>query len=92
MTYITLLSFILFMIGLIIFIQLNTKNEHDENFIDLRKVKKGDNIVLISGLHGIVDAIDDNKNIVTIDCDGVYFDYDMYAIKEVLSQEELSGA
>ena len=88
MTYITLLSFILFMIGLIIFIQLNTKNEHNENFIDLRKVKKGDNIVLISGLHGI----DDNKNIVTIDCDGVYFDYDMYAIKEVLSQEELSGA
>ncbi len=92
MIYISLLAFISIMIGLIIYIQLSSKNEKDENFIDLRKVKKGDNIVLISGLHGIVDAIDDNKNIVTIDCDGVYFDYDMYAIKEVLSQEELSGA
>lgn len=92
MIYISLLTFISIMIGLIIYIQLSSKNEKDENFIDLRKVKKGDNIVLISGLHGIVDAIDDNKNIVTIDCDGVYFDYDMYAIKEVLSQEELSGA
>ena len=87
MIYISLLAFISIMIGLIIYIQLSSKNEKDENFIDLRKVKKGDNIVLISGLHGIVDAIDDNKNIVTI-----YFDYDMYAIKEVLSQEELSGA
>lgn len=92
MIYISLLAFISIMIGLIIYIQLSSKNEKDENFIDLRKVKKGDNIVLISGLHGIVDAIDDNKNIVTIDCDGVYFDYDMYAIKEVLSQEEISGA
>lgn len=92
MIYISLLAFISIMIGLIIYIQLSSKNEKDENFIDLRKVKKGDNIVLISGLHGIVDTIDDNKNIVTIDCDGVYFDYDMYAIKEVLSQEELSGA
>lgn len=92
MIYISLLAFISIMIGLIIYIQLSSKNEKDENFIDLRKVKKGDNIVLISGLHGIIDAIDDNKNIVTIDCDGVYFDYDMYAIKEVLSQEELSGA
>ena len=92
MIYISLLAFISIMIGLIIYIQLSSKNEKDENFIDLRKVKKGDNIVLISGLHGIVDAIDNNKNIVTIDCDGVYFDYDMYAIKEVLSQEELSGA
>lgn len=92
MIYISLLAFISIMIGLIIYIQLSSKNEKDENFIDLRKVKKGDNIVLISGLHGIVDAIDDNKNIVTIDCDGVYFDYDMYSIKEVLSQEELSGA
>ena len=92
MIYISLLAFISIMIGLIMYIQVSSKNEKDENFIDLRKVKKGDNIVLISGLHGIVDAIDDNKNIVTIDCDGVYFDYDMYAIKEVLSQEELSGA
>ena len=67
MIYISLLAFISIMIGLIIYIQLSSKNEKDENFIDLRKVKKGDNIVLISGLHGIVDAIDDNKNIVTID-------------------------
>ena len=60
MIYISLLAFISIMIGLIIYIQLSSKNEKDENFIDLRKVKKGDNIVLISGLHGIVDAIDDN--------------------------------
>ncbi|MGN1401347.1 MAG: preprotein translocase subunit YajC [Bacillus sp. (in: firmicutes)] len=49
------------------------------------ELQKGDKIVTIGGLHGIVDAIDENK--IVIKCgDGSRLTYDRAAIREVLEK------
>ena len=49
------------------------------------ELQKGDRIVTIGGLHGIVDAIDENK--IVIKCgDGSRLTYDRGAIREVLEK------
>jgi preprotein translocase subunit YajC len=51
-------------------------------------LKKGDKIVTIGGLHGIIDSIDDNK--VVIRCgDGSRLTYDRNAIREVTESKEV---
>ena len=46
------------------------------------ELKKGDKIVTIGGLHGIIDSIDENK--IVIKCgDGSRLTYDRNAIREV---------
>ncbi|MBA4537169.1 preprotein translocase subunit YajC [Bacillus aquiflavi] len=45
-------------------------------------LKKGDNIVTIGGLHGVVDALDENT--IVIKCgDGSRLTYDRGAVREV---------
>ena len=49
------------------------------------ELQKGDKIVTIGGLHGMVDAIDENK--IVIKCgDGSRLTYDRAAIREVLEK------
>lgn len=51
-------------------------------------LKKGDKIVTIGGLHGIIDSIDDNK--VVIRCgDGSRLTFDRNAIREVTESKEV---
>lgn len=63
------------------------QKDKEQHLTSYRKVEKGDSVILISGLHGLVDSVDSNKNIVTIDCEGVFFDYDLYAIKRVIPKD-----
>jgi preprotein translocase subunit YajC len=54
-------------------------------------LKKGDKIVTIGGLHGIVDAIDEDK--IVIKCgDGSRLTYDRAAIREVRAAAETTLA
>lgn len=49
-------------------------------------IKKGDKVVTIGGLHGIVDSLDEDK--VVIKCgDGSRLTFDRVAIREVQSSE-----
>jgi len=51
-----------------------------------RSIEKGDTIVTIGGLRGIVDVIDDTK--VTIKCHGnTKLDFDRSAIREVIQKK-----
>ncbi|WP_409301900.1 preprotein translocase subunit YajC [Peribacillus sp. SCS-155] len=45
-------------------------------------LKKGDKIVTIGGLHGIIDSIDDNKVVIRAG-DGSRLTYDRAAVREV---------
>ncbi|MGZ7236533.1 preprotein translocase subunit YajC, partial [Streptococcus pyogenes] len=45
----------------------------------LNQIKKGDEIVTIGGLYGIVDEINDQK--VVLDIDGIYLTFDRAAIR-----------
>lgn len=46
-------------------------------------MKKGDAVVTIGGLHGIVDEVDVAKRIVVLDCEGVYLTFELSAIGTV---------
>ncbi|WP_077214096.1 preprotein translocase subunit YajC [Bacillus dakarensis] len=49
------------------------------------ELKKGDKVVTIGGLHGIVDAIDEGK--IVIKCgDGSRLTYDRAAVREVVEK------
>lgn len=45
---------------------------------------KGTQVVTIGGLHGIVDSIDSEKKIVTLDVEGVYLPFDQRAIAKII--------
>ncbi|USS91246.1 preprotein translocase subunit YajC [Fructilactobacillus carniphilus] len=60
--------------------QKQQQQKHQET---LKTLKKGDRVVTIGRLHGVIDNIDREKNLVTIDCDGVYLDFDLNAIANV---------
>ncbi len=54
----------------------------------LGNLKKGDEVVTIGRLHGIVDSIDQETKTVTLDCDGVYLVFDLSAIGQVKPSKE----
>lgn len=84
---IQLISIVLPILVIAYLIVKPVQKDKEQTLTTYRKVKKGDEVVLISGLHGLVDSVDSSKNIVTIDCEGVFFDFDLYAIKKVIQKD-----
>lgn len=64
------------MIGFMFYSQRKQQKQRQEA---LNQIKKGDEIVTIGGLFGIVDEIDDKK--VVLDVDGVYLTFERVAIR-----------
>ncbi|MCI1287792.1 MAG: preprotein translocase subunit YajC [[Lactobacillus] timonensis] len=52
----------------------------------MSKLKKGDHVVTISRLHGVVYDLNEAKKTVTLDCDGIYLTFDLGAIMRVTAQ------
>ncbi|WP_203624322.1 MULTISPECIES: preprotein translocase subunit YajC [unclassified Lacticaseibacillus] len=58
----------------------------------LSGLKKGDKIITIGGLHGVIDKIDRSNNTVDLDLDGVYLTFNLSAIRTVTPQGEKTPA
>lgn len=66
----------------------------------LSKLQKGQQIITIGGLHGMVEEVDQPAGTVVIDCEGIYLTFELSAIATVkptptgshvgANQEELS--
>lgn len=68
------------MMGWMIFSQSKRQKEQQKQRQEtLNQIKKGDEIVTIGGLYGIVDAID--EQFVVLDVDGIYLTFDRAAIR-----------
>ncbi|WP_295746699.1 preprotein translocase subunit YajC [uncultured Limosilactobacillus sp.] len=52
----------------------------------MSKLKKGDHVVTIGRLHGVVYDLNEAKRTVTLDCDGIYLTFDLGAIMRVTAQ------
>ena len=61
--------------------QQKQRKEHQSM---LNHLKKGDQVVMISRLHGVIDEINTTDQTVTIDCEGVYLTFDLSAIARVI--------
>ncbi|MDN6900872.1 preprotein translocase subunit YajC [Oenococcus sicerae] len=53
---------------------------------------KGAKVVTIGGLHGVVDSIDSEKKIVTLDVEGVFLTFDQRAIAKISPAESTKTA
>lgn len=69
------------MIGFMMFTQRRQQKQRQET---LNQIQKGDEIVTIGGLFGIVDEIDEQK--VVLDVDGVFLTFERGAIRNRVSQ------
>ena len=58
------------MLGLLGWMMFSQRKQQQNRANELSQIKKGDEIVTIGGLYGIVDEINDQK--VVLDVDGVY--------------------
>ncbi|HEL2109562.1 TPA: preprotein translocase subunit YajC [Streptococcus suis] len=73
------LLFPVLMLGMIGFMFYSQRKQQKQRQDALSQIKKGDEIVTIGGLFGIVDEIDDKK--VVLDVDGVYLTFERGAIR-----------
>ncbi|ABP93128.1 TPA: preprotein translocase subunit YajC [Streptococcus suis] len=75
------------MIGFMFYSQRKQQKQRQEA---LNQIKKGDEIVTIGGLFGIVDEIDDKK--VVLDVDGVYLTFERGAIRDRVASSDATSA
>ncbi|MGT2961309.1 preprotein translocase subunit YajC [Streptococcus caballi] len=74
------------MVGMIFFMQRQQKKQAQDRQNQLNAIQKGDEVVTIGGLYGIVDEVDtDNKKLV-LDVDGVYLTFELAAVKRVTNK------
>jgi preprotein translocase subunit YajC len=78
-----LIIFIVVIGGLMVWMNFSQKKQAAKREEALSLTKVGDKVVTIGGLHGVINAIDLDNKIVTIDCDGVLLDFDLEALKSV---------
>ncbi|HEL1988569.1 TPA: preprotein translocase subunit YajC [Streptococcus suis] len=75
------------MIGFMFYSQRKQQKQRQEA---LNQIKKGDEIVTIGGLFGVVDEIDDKK--VVLDVDGVYLTFERDAIRNRVASSDTTSA
>lgn len=60
------------------------KKQQQKRMQMMDQMKKGDRVVLVDGLHGKIDSINDKDKTVVIDADGIYLTFSRLAIRQVL--------
>lgn len=79
----TILIFVVF-IGLMYFMMIRPqKKQQNKRKEMMDALKKGDSVITIGGLHGVIDSLNDADKTVTLDCDGVYLVFNRSAIGRV---------
>ncbi|MFV0560218.1 MAG: preprotein translocase subunit YajC [Enterococcus sp.] len=71
------------LLGMWYFMSRTQKKQQQERQNLLDQMKKGDEVVTIGGLHGVISEINAEKSTILIDCEGIYLEYDRAAIKSV---------
>lgn len=60
------------------------KKQNQKRMEMIKALKKGDQVVLISGLHGKIDEVNDSNHTVVIDADGIYLTFNQTAVRDVI--------
>lgn len=83
-----LLPLILFMV-LIYFLTIRPqKKRQEEHKSMIDRLQKGDTVVTIGGLHGIVDEQNEAEQTIVLDCEGIYLTFEKRAIARVTSKND----
>jgi preprotein translocase subunit YajC len=90
----------IFIVGMLIILLLFSyfgisrpqKKQQEKHKQMVANLKKGDRVVLIDGLHGKIDRVDDKNKTIVIDADGIYLTFASGAIRQVLPAEDAAPA
>lgn len=69
------------MAGLMWWMSRSQKKQQQERQNQLNAMKIGDNVITIGGLHGVISEINQEKGTVTLDCEGIYLEFERASIK-----------
>lgn len=83
------LFFPLLMLAMVGWMFYSQRKQQKNRMDSLSQIKKGDEIVTIGGLYGIVDEINDQK--VVLDIDGVYLTFDRSAIRNRVKEAAVAS-
>jgi preprotein translocase subunit YajC len=64
------------------------KKQQEQHKKMVSTLGKGDRVVLIDGMHGKIDRVDNENKTVVIDADGIYLTFALNAIRQVLPAEK----
>ncbi|MGT2754774.1 preprotein translocase subunit YajC [Streptococcus ovis] len=76
------------MLAMVAWMFYSQRKQQKNRMDSLSQIKKGDEIVTIGGLYGIVDEINEQK--VVLDIDGVYLTFDRSAIRNRVKEAATS--
>lgn len=80
------LSPIILMFVIFYFLLIRPQQKRQKEVREMQAaLQKGDKIVTIGGLHGVIDAIDEDKVVIT--CQNAKLTFDRAAIREVKNDE-----
>lgn len=71
------------MIGMLFFMTRSQKKQQKQRQDLLSSMKVGDKVVTIGGLHGVISEFNEDKRTVTLDCEGIFLEFDRASIKTV---------
>lgn len=87
----TIVIFIV-LIALMYFTMIKPQKKQQQKKMEMmNELKKGDNVIMIDGLHGKVDSVDTKDKTVVIDADGIYLTFSRMAVQQILPDKNASA-
>ncbi|KRL40535.1 hypothetical protein FD45_GL001953 [Liquorilactobacillus nagelii DSM 13675] len=75
------------LIGLMYFMMIRPQKKQQQKRQEmLGNLKKGDEVITLGRLHGVIDTINTQAHTITLDCDGIFLTFEQSAIAQVVSQ------
>ena len=60
------------------------KKQQQKRVQMMDKLKKGDQVILVDGLHAKLDSLDSKDKTIVIDADGIYLTFSRMAVRQIL--------
>lgn len=62
------------------------KKQQQQRMAMMKALKKGDEVIMISGLYGKIDQVDEAKGLIVLDADGIFLTFSLNSVREVVNQ------
>ena len=79
----SMLIMIVPIVAMIFFMQRSQKKQQQKRQEVLNSMTPGSRVVTIGGLHGVLSEVNESKNTVVVDCEGIFLEFDRAAIRTV---------
>lgn len=68
------------------------KKQQQKRVQMMDKLKKGDQVILVDGLHAKIDSINSKDKTIVVDADGIYLTFSRMAVRQILPSASATAA